>query len=113
MEKMFSLCSWVLVKHVHIRVAQPIRIVVIDPPNIRTFGDDKSISRSHGLYWLPHITLNSSNLFDVSQDIAYLSSMLTFKLGIHIEWVQLWLSCNDNDNDNDSDIYITNGVHQF
>ena len=63
------------------------------------FGDDqdcndKSISRSHGLYWLPQITLNSSNLFDVSQDIAYLSSMLTVNLRIHI----------------DSDIYITNGV---
>ena len=103
----------VLVKHVHTRVARPARIVVIDPPNRRMFGDDKdcndkSISRSHGLYSLPRIMLNSSNASDMRQDVAYLSPMLAFNLGVHIEWVQLWLSCNGNDSDNS----LTDGVHQ-
>jgi peroxin-6 len=51
-----------------------------------------SISGSHGVSCVPEITLSPSKASETREDVAYLSPMLAFNLGIHTTWVQLWLS---------------------
>jgi peroxin-6 len=55
-----------------------------------------STSGSHGLSCVPEITLSPSKASETREDVAYLSPMLAFNLGIQTAWVQLWLSCNSS-----------------
>lgn len=95
--------SWVMVKHVHTRVGRPARVVVLDPPSRlldckKENGDVALGCNDYGMCFLPSVALQSIMTPNLSGDVAYMSPMLAFNLGLHITWIQLWLSCHCNKN---------------
>ncbi|KAI5079525.1 hypothetical protein GOP47_0005004 [Adiantum capillus-veneris] len=102
--KRLALCSgsWVMVRHVLTEVGRPAKIVALDPPHMaiedcQGHEDAAYEDTENWLCFLPTVTLPSIKFSTLRGDVAYLSTMLAFNLGLHITWLHQWLSCHCSD----------------
>ncbi|MCO5581336.1 hypothetical protein L7F22_035217 [Adiantum nelumboides] len=91
--------SWVMVRHMLNEVGRPAKVVALDPQDMaaedfRGHANAPSQDQKNSLCFLQTITLPSSTL---RGDVAYMSSMLAFNLGLNITWLHQFLSCHCND----------------
>eukprot|EP00250_Pteridium_aquilinum_P012046 c20475_g1_i1 orf=236-3310(-) len=107
--KRLSVCSgsWVMVRHVQTRVGRPARVVVLDPPHrlIDCKGNGGAACEYEGNRCvLPWVTLCSIKTSALRGDVAYMSSMLAFNLGLHTSCLHQWLSCHCNKKSSSSEV---------
>eukprot|EP00249_Psilotum_nudum_P020917 c27900_g1_i1 orf=315-3470(+) len=92
--------SWVFVKHSQTNVGRPAKVVVLDPPAFHPIAamppedvdivscilNDLAKSR------FPFYALSSYGNTVLDPEAAYLSPLLAFNIGLHLAWIQQWLS---------------------
>lgn len=85
-------------KHASTNVGRPAQVLVLDPPS-RLHASAEEVGHASSRQdrcFLPSFSLQSDQESKLKAEVAYISPLLAFNLGLHVTWLEHWRSCRCN-----------------